>query len=56
MARFRRFLMDEEGVTVIEYALFAALISVAIIGSVTLLGNSVSTKYATVETEIKNAF
>lgn len=56
MARVRRFLMDEEGVTAIEYALFAALIAVAIVGSVTLLGNSVSTKYVTVATEIKNAF
>ena len=56
MARVRRFLMDEEGVTAIEYALFASLIAVAIVGSVTLLGNSVSTNYVTVETEIRKAF
>jgi pilus assembly protein Flp/PilA len=48
--------MDEAGVTAIEYALFAALIAVAIVGSVTLLGNSVRTRYVTNATEIKNAF
>lgn len=55
MARVRRFLMDEEGVTAIEYALIATLIAVAIVGSVTLLGNSVLAQYVTIETEIKKA-
>ncbi|MHA0898773.1 MAG: Flp family type IVb pilin [Candidatus Liberibacter solanacearum] len=34
----RNFLQDESGATAIEYGLLAALISVAIIGSITLLG------------------
>lgn len=35
---FARFAQDESGATAIEYGLIAALISVAIIGAVTLLG------------------
>ena len=56
MARFRQFLMDQKGVSSIEYALVATLIAMAILGSVTLLGTSVSTKYENIETEIRNAF
>lgn len=38
----KRFLLDEEGVTAIEYGLIAALIAVVIITAVTLLGNRLS--------------
>jgi pilus assembly protein Flp/PilA len=41
MARtIKAFLSDQEGATAIEYGLLAALLSLAIIGSFTLLGNS----------------
>ena len=36
MEKLLRFFKDEEGVTAIEYALIAALISVAVIGTLTL--------------------
>jgi len=36
---FARFLKDESGVTAIEYGLIAGLISVVILGAVTIIGN-----------------
>lgn len=36
----KAFLADQDGATAIEYGLIAALVSLAIIGSFTLLGNS----------------
>jgi pilus assembly protein Flp/PilA len=36
-----KFLQDEEGLTVVEYAVAAALISAAVIGSFRLLGQNV---------------
>jgi pilus assembly protein Flp/PilA len=41
-----RFLEDESGVTAIEYALVCGLISVACIGAVTAVGNTLRTVYA----------
>ncbi len=43
-----KFLKDEEGVTALEYGLIAALIAVAIIAAVTILGGKVSTTFDTV--------
>jgi len=43
-----RFLNDETGATAIEYGLIAALISVVIIGTVTLVGDDLSTVFNTV--------
>jgi pilus assembly protein Flp/PilA len=40
-----RFLEDESGVTAIEYALVCGLISVACIGAVTAVGNTLRTVY-----------
>ena len=42
---------DEEGQTLIEYALIVALISIAVIGILTLVGGQLSTIF----TQIKNA-
>jgi len=39
--RIARFAKDESGVTAIEYGLIALLVAVGIIGSLTLVGNSV---------------
>jgi len=36
----RQFVRDEQGVTAIEYGLIAALISVVIIGTVTVVGTN----------------
>ena len=46
MARhLMRILRDDAGATAIEYGLIAALISVAIIGAVTLVGGNLSTTF-----------
>jgi pilus assembly protein Flp/PilA len=53
MAGFlKRLAGDEAGVTALEYGLIAALIAVVIIGSVSLLGTSVSSVFSTVASTI----
>jgi pilus assembly protein Flp/PilA len=39
---FSRFVRDESGATAIEYGLIAALLSVVIIGAVTLVGTNLT--------------
>jgi len=48
MTTIRRFLKDESGATAIEYGLIAALVSVAIIGMLSLLGNNLNATFKTV--------
>jgi pilus assembly protein Flp/PilA len=47
-----RFLKDESGATAIEYGLIAALISVVIIGALTVLGTNLNTKFTSVSTAL----
>lgn len=49
---FARFAQDESGATAIEYGLIAALISVVIIGAVSLLGTNLSTVFTTISTKL----
>jgi len=42
MEKIRRFLKDEEGVSAIEYGLIAALIAVAIVTAVGLVGTNLN--------------
>ena len=49
------FYRDEEGATAIEYGLIAALVSVAAIGALGLMGNSLKTMFNFVSTELQNA-
>jgi pilus assembly protein Flp/PilA len=49
---FSRFVRDESGATAIEYGLIAALISVVIIGAVTLLGGNLKTVFNSVATAL----
>ena len=44
----RAFRADQNGATAIEYALIAALIAVAIIGALTVLGTGISSTFAEV--------
>ncbi len=44
----QQFVHDEDGVTAIEYGLIAALIAVAIIAAVTLIGTNLNTTFASV--------
>jgi pilus assembly protein Flp/PilA len=48
----QRFLRDESGATAIEYGLIAALIAVAIIAAVELVGTNLTTTFNTVAAKI----
>jgi pilus assembly protein Flp/PilA len=48
MSTIRKLLTDESGATAIEYGLIAALVSVAIIAALSLLGNNLNTTFQTV--------
>jgi pilus assembly protein Flp/PilA len=52
---FARFVKDESGATAIEYGLIAAGISLAIIAAVNGLGSTLSGKFTTIATSIKNS-
>ncbi|SFV36609.1 pilus assembly protein Flp/PilA [Devosia crocina] len=47
---FARFAQDESGATAIEYGLIAALISVVIIGAVSVLGGNLNTVFTNIST------
>jgi pilus assembly protein Flp/PilA len=51
----KRFLTEEDGVTAIEYGLIAALIAVAIIFTVTNVGQTLLATFQTVDTELTTA-
>jgi len=51
----RTFAKDETGATAIEYGLIAALVSVAAIGALTAMGNSLSTMFNTVSSALTSA-
>ena len=46
---------DESGATAIEYGLIAALVSVAAIGALQLMGGSLDTMFTAVSTELNAA-
>ena len=50
MKKIINFLKEEEGVTAIEYALIAALVTVVCVGAWTLLGTNVQTTIGKVST------
>jgi pilus assembly protein Flp/PilA len=47
------FVRDESGATAIEYGLIAALISVVIIGVLTVVGNNLNSKFKTIGEALK---
>jgi pilus assembly protein Flp/PilA len=55
LVSLKRFLKNEDGATAIEYGLIAALIAVAIITAVGLVGDSLDTTFRNVSTELDNA-
>ena len=55
MKKLVKFFKDEEGATAIEYALIAALVSIAAIAAWTATGTAIDTTMNTVSTEITNA-
>ncbi len=50
-----KFLRDESGATAIEYGLIAALVSVAAITALTAMGDSLSSMFNAVSSELDNA-
>jgi pilus assembly protein Flp/PilA len=55
MERIKNFFKDESGASAVEYGLLVALISVAIIGTVTLLGSSLDSIFNTAKTALDGA-
>ncbi|HME46485.1 MAG TPA: Flp family type IVb pilin [Syntrophorhabdales bacterium] len=52
MERIKRFLKDEEGVTMIEYGLLAALIAVACIAAVKLVQGGLQTTFTNISQNV----
>jgi pilus assembly protein Flp/PilA len=52
---FKNFCNDESGATAIEYGLIAALVSVAAIGALTTMGNTLNTLFTTVSNSMNAA-
>jgi len=55
LTRLKQFLADQSGATAIEYALIAALVAMALVGSVTALGASLKSIFTTVATALNTA-
>jgi pilus assembly protein Flp/PilA len=55
LTQLKRFAADQSGVTGIEYALIAMLVSIAIIASVTALGSSLNSIFDMVTSEVNSA-
>lgn len=52
---FKVFWNDDAGATAIEYGLIAALVSVAAIGALTAVGNSLNTMFTSVSNSMNTA-
>ncbi len=55
MKNIWHFCADESGATAIEYGLIAALVSVAAIGALTTMGNTLNTLFGTVSNAMNTA-
>lgn len=55
MERIKNFFNDESGATAVEYGLMVALIAVAIVTTVGLVGGQLNTLFGTVNTSLGGA-
>jgi len=55
IAKMIGFIRDEDGATAIEYGLIAALVSVAAIGALTAMGESLDAMFTTVSSALSGA-
>jgi pilus assembly protein Flp/PilA len=55
MTLFTRFLKDESGATAIEYGLIAAIVSVAIIAALNLVGDNLGNVFNSIGEELQGA-
>ncbi len=53
MEQIRRFLKEEEGVTLIEYGLIAALVAVALVTALTALSGKLQSTFTYVASQLK---
>ena len=52
-AMFKKFVLNQNGATAIEYGLIAALIAVVIIGALTTVGSNLNTNFTSVATSLR---
>ncbi len=55
LKQLKSFCADESGATAIEYGLIAALVSVAAIGALTTMGDTLNTLFTTVSKSMNSA-
>lgn len=55
LARIRMFAKDEDGATMIEYGLIAALVAVGAVVALTALGGSLTGMFSSVDEKVKEA-
>ncbi len=55
LKQIKSFCADESGATAIEYGLIAALVSVAAIGALTTMGDTLNTLFSTVSNSMNTA-
>jgi len=55
MTKLMKFFREEKGVTAIEYGLIAALVAVAIIAAVTIVGDELDNTFSTVGSKLTAA-
>jgi pilus assembly protein Flp/PilA len=55
MSTFRKFVKDDSGATAIEYGLIAALVSVAIIAALSVLGDNLNATFSAVANNLNAA-
>ncbi len=55
LKQIKSFCTDESGATAIEYGLIAALVSVAAIGALTTMGDTLNTLFTTVSNSMNSA-
>lgn len=55
MEMIKRFFKDESGATMVEYAVLVALIAMASIGMIYILGGQINTNFANIKDCLKDA-
>lgn len=55
MSKIKSFFKDESGQAMTEYGLIIALVAIAVIGALTLVGTNLSNKFATINNNLTSA-
>jgi len=54
MSKIKSFFMDESGQAMTEYGLIIALVAIAVIAALTVLGTTLASKFTTINANITN--